>query len=152
MSQHLSSDIVALNPYRHIKLGAPNALRLSNDLDRNEVFAIRSVAMDYGFLNAVISRFVKHIYEHVKHNNYTFSDRDKLITYICAICPVDGSAIAVVAGPTPSGPLSRIGPSDAERQPIEAVGTNDPRTPNVAATISRKPTSTARHGRSKRGK
>ena len=112
----------SLNPYRHIKLGTPECLRLSNDVDRNEANQIRFIAGDFGFLNATISRFVKHLYEHCKRNSYSFSDRDKLIAHVLAICPIDGDVSATATlGPTPSRPNGH-GPDLNVGRPTEVLG------------------------------
>ena len=116
----------SLNPYKHIKLGTPECLRLSNDVDRTEANQIRFIAGDFGFLNATISRFVKHLYEHCQRNAYSFSDRDKLIAHVLAICPIDGDVVALGAGPTPSRPNGH-GPDLNVGRPTEVLGAVDPR-------------------------
>ena len=146
---YLTTLSKSLNPYRHIKLGTPECLRLSNDVDRTEANQIRFIAGDFGFLNATISRFVKHLYEHCQRNAYSFSDRDKLIAHVLAICPIDGDLVDTSAlGPAPSGPNGH-GPDLNVGRPTEVLGAVDSGTSDRPSTKPGKP-ATAKSVRTKR--
>jgi hypothetical protein len=128
-------DIASLNSYRSVKLGTPNCLRLSNDIERSDVMRIRSVVADFGFLNAAVSRFVKHLYEYTTANNLSFTDRERLISYVATICPVP-------VGPTPSRPLSGNGPADTRRPTTAPVGPDAKGTPHIKRPRARKQAAT----------
>ena len=70
------------NPYATIQKNAPEWIRVSHDIDRNDLFAIRSVVMDAGFCNSVLCALIKHLADKVRAENLTLNDRDKLITYV----------------------------------------------------------------------
>lgn len=150
MSNHSSPDIFALNPYRHLKIKDPSAIRISNDILRSDLHRIRSVVLDYGFINGAISRFVKHLYEHCERNNYSYTDRDTLIDYVIATCRIDGDPVGDhPAGPTQSGP-NPPQPSGDGRQPAQGVDTANKGAENVERAGSGKPA--AKKGKSGKGK
>lgn len=151
MSNHTTPDIAALNPYRSCKLGDPSVIRISNDLLRSDLHRIRSVVLDYGFINGAISRFVKHLAEHCEQHGYSYTDRDKLITYVTCLCFIGTSGISAVgpAGPTPGGP-NEPRPNVDGRQPAQGVGTANPGTANVERVGRGKPSATK--GKSGKGK
>lgn len=128
--------VASLNPYHGLHSSDAECLRISQDLSRSDVFRIRSVVMDYGFLNAAICRFVKHLYTVCEHNNYTISDRDTLINYVYNHCTTTPNTV----GPTPCRsdvPGNR--PIDVDlRRRLESMDTNAPRASDVKRPRRRK--------------
>lgn len=135
MSNHIHPVINELNPYKNCTPGDPTVIRVSNDFRRADVLRIRSVCIDYGFLNTCISRFVKHLYEHCERHNLSYSDRNTIIEYVISITHLSTD----LAGPAPSGPEHRLGPSDTNvgGRPKE-MGADDPRTSDVKRSSKRK--------------
>ena len=154
MSYHSTPDIAALNPYRHLKVKDPTAIRISNDLLRSDLHRIRSVVLDYGFINGAISRFIKHLYEHCERNNYSYSDRDTLIAYVITTCHIDGDPISpatFAARPTPRG-LDGPEPSGDGRQPAQTLGAEHTGTQNLERTGDGKQTTKKGKGKGGKGK
>lgn len=73
-----------INPYANVRktLEPADILRLSIDVPKQEVRAIRAVLMDYGALNVAETLLVKHLYEYVREHKLSIGDHDKLVNYI----------------------------------------------------------------------
>ena len=70
-----------INPYRDQE---GRTLRLNLDVPIDDIYAIRSVLLEQGDLQAAWGLFLNHLANYVRVNNYTIANRTDLIEYIYA--------------------------------------------------------------------
>jgi len=129
-------NFIELNPYRDIS--PSDILRISNDVSRTHAFRIRSVAMDYGFLNTSICLFVKHLHNYVDEHCLIIDDRDRLIKHILKLVGDGINPDVFPTGPAQGGPRGP-GPHSDGRPDSTQVDSSGARAPHVKRTRSRKP-------------
>lgn len=142
------------NPYKSTTVPADDWLRISVDVCRSEVAAIKAVTMEYGTIRICTAMFIRHLNEYVKRNNLSISDRERFVRYVVHKCTAFDEPV-VDSNTRPSSGLPHgQGPDRNDGSGVGRVGESNSGTTDIATAVQREPSSASTEGqrRSGRGK
>lgn len=80
------------NPYAGIRNDNPgDAHRVALDVSKTDIYILRSVGIEPGFVVAATATFIQSIANECRKHNWTLADRDTLIQHIERVCGLCGA-------------------------------------------------------------
>ncbi len=111
------SNPAFINPFEGVRktVDSTDILRLSIDVPKPVVRAIRSVLLDYGSVNIAETLLIKHLYDYILEHELTFHDHDDLVAYICELLKAKPPG-NTTKRPAQGGPHQKEGRGDDGRR------------------------------------